>query len=283
MEPLPDLGLRGAYGFRLSGVPEAAPLLIEAPAHWPRLELRHRRLEGTGPPGDRVERDRVELRLHTGGWVELDRTASHATFHLPRRPADGALVHPYLAPVAALASRWLGRESFHAGAFVAGGGAWALVGDKGSGKSSTLAQLMLDGHDVVTDDILVLQRDLALAGPRCLDLRAGAAARLGGATPLGVVGLRERWRMPLGAVEPELPLRGWVTLAWDDRPEVRVVRGAERLLSLTPHRAVRLPPQDPGVLVHLSSLPLVELRRPRLWQALPDATARLLDALARVM
>jgi hypothetical protein len=156
------------------------------------------------------------------------------------------------------------------------------VGEKGSGKSSTLAHLMLNDHDVVTDDILVLRQGLALAGPRCLDLRAGPAARLGGATPLGVVGLRERWRVPLGAVEPELPLRGWVTLAWDDRPEVRMVRGAERLLSLTPHRAVRLPPRNPGVLVHLSSLPLLELRRPRRWQALPDATARLLDALDRL-
>jgi hypothetical protein len=181
-----------------------------------------------------------------------------------------------------MAAWWLGRESFHAGAFAAGGGVWALVGDKGSGKSSTLAQLALAGHDIVTDDILVLRRGVALAGPRCLDLRAGPAARLGAGTLLGMVGLRERWRMPLGPVEPELPLRGWVLLAWHDRPEARVVRGAERLLRLMPHRAVRLAPQDPGMLVRLSSLPLVELRRPHRWQALPDATRRLLDALGRL-
>jgi hypothetical protein len=41
--------------------------------------------------------------------------------------------------VAALAARCLGRESFHPGAVVVEGCAWAVLGDKEVGKSSTLA------------------------------------------------------------------------------------------------------------------------------------------------
>jgi hypothetical protein len=275
------LNARGAYGFRLRGVEGARSLLVEAPPGWPGLELVRRSASGPGPRGDRVASDRVELRLQTGGWVELERDPARAIFHLPAVPDDGALVHPYLAPVAAMAARWAGRDSFHAGAVIVDGGAWAIVGDKGSGKSSTLAQLALAGHDVLTDDMLVLDGGEALSGPRCVDLRAEPAARLGVGTPLGVIGQRERWRMPLERPGvPRVPLRGWVRLEWSDRTDVGSLRGAQRLAALEQHRAVRLPPPDPAALLALSALPVLELRRPRRWEALADAADRLLGAIA---
>jgi hypothetical protein len=55
---------------------------------------------------------------------------------------------------------------------------------------------------------------------------------------------------------------------------------AQRLAALEQHRAVRLPPPDPAALLALSALPVLELRRPRRWEALADAADRLLGAIA---
>ena len=40
----------------------------------------------------------------------------------------------------------------------------------------------------------------------------------------------------------------------------------------------RLPPRDPAFLLELAQLPMLELRRPRDWDAAADARERLLDA-----
>ena len=218
------------------------------------------------------------LRLRSGGSVEIDRLARRAVFRLPTRPDDRVLVHPHFAGVAAVAAHWLGRESFHAGAFVAGGGVWGLLGDRGAGKSSMLASLALAGVPVLCDDVLVLDGLTALAGPRSLDLRSDAAAHLGIGEPLGVIGQRERWRVPLQPIAPELPFRGWVVLGWDEQTVVRRARGSERLTSLLPHRAARLYPPQPQELIELSSLPFLQLLRPRRWDSADDALRLLLDA-----
>jgi hypothetical protein len=268
----------GCYGFRLVGVEAARELLVEAPDSWPALELRHEPLTPGGPELDSVGPERAELTLH-GGWATIERAPARVTFRLPAAPPARDLVHPYLAPVAAVAARWAGRESFHAGAMIAGGEAWAILGDKESGKSTTLAHLALRGLDVVADDLLVIDVDGALAGPRCIDLRAGSAAHLGAGEPLGVVGVRERWRLPLGPVPPRIPLRGWITLAWDDEIAVDALRGPERMLALLPFRSVQLVPGAPQDLLDFSSLPVLRLRRPRRWDALDAAADRLLAAL----
>ena len=93
---------------------------------------------------------------------------------------------------------------------------------------------------MLADDLLVVAGEDAFAGPRCIDLREASAARLGIGEPLGVVGVRERWRVVLGPVPPQAPLRGWVTLAWSDDVGVDVLRGPERMLALMPFRSVRL-------------------------------------------
>lgn len=268
----------GAYGFRIDGVPDARALLVDAPAHWPRLEVAVRLTGIPAPLEDRVDQTTAILRLRAGGWVAIDRAAGRALFSLPEQPADGALVHPHLAAVAVVAAYWLGRESFHAGGFVASGGVWGLLGDKEAGKSSTLASLALAGVPVVCDDVLVLDHSTALAGPRSVDLRADSAQRLGGAEPLGMIGGRERWRLTLEPVAPELPFRGWIELCWGERVAVRAIRGSERLRTLLPHRGARLPPPDPLALVELSAMPFLQLRRPRRWSSLQDAMRGLLNA-----
>ncbi len=272
--------LLGAYGFRLSGIDAATELLARAEADWPELELCAITDDAPPPPYDRVFEDRAELILRSGGWVELDRVAARATYHLPHRVRDGDLLHPYLAPVAALAARWLGRESFHAGAVIVDGGAWALLGDKEAGKSSTLAHLALTGHTVLSDDVLVVRDGAAFAGPRCIDLRADPARRLGAGTPLGVVGMRERYRLELGPAPSVVPLRGFVTLGWGDELAVEQLRGSKRLLTLIPHRALLLESNAPADLLELSSLPFVQVRRPRGWRSLEETTERLLAELA---
>ena len=251
---------------------------MDAPPGWPELELR------CAPPGpgrpelDSVGPDRAELTLH-GGWATIERAPARVTFRLPAPPPPRDLVHPYLAPAAAVAARWAGRESFHAGAVIAGGGAWAVLGDKESGKSTTLAHLALSGHDVVSDDLLVVDGDSVLAGPRCIDLREGSAGHLGAGEPLGVVGVRERWRLALEPVAPRTPLRGWVTLAWDDEVAVDALRGPDRMLALLPFRSVQLAPGAPQDLVDFGALPVLRLRRPRRWEALDEGAGRLLAAI----
>jgi len=121
----PSAGDLGAYGFRLAGVEDSAALLFPLPPDAPALAIRRHLTAEPGPAEGRLRSDDVVLPLQTGGWLELTRSPLEVGFHLRALPDDEMLVHPYLAPVAALASRWLDRESFHAGAVVAGGGAWA--------------------------------------------------------------------------------------------------------------------------------------------------------------
>ncbi len=270
--------MHGAYGLRLSGVPTAERLLVPAPAHWPVLELDVHVTTEDRPRYDRVDNERAIIRLRSGGWVTIERGAGRATFCMSHRPVDAAIVHPHLASVAVILSHWLGRETFHAGAFVAGGGVWGVLGDKGAGKSSLLAMLALGGTPVVCDDVLALDGGTALSGPRSIDLRTPAARALATGTELGVLGGRKRWRMALDPVGAELPIRGWVMLRWSERTEVNPVRGSERLRNLARNRGGRLYPPEPATLLDLSALPFYELSRARNWATAPEARERLLDA-----
>lgn len=273
-------GVAGCYGFRIVGVEQARRLLVDAPPEWPELTLSTERADGREvPPVDVIRPTSATLPLHGTGWMEIERDGPRVTYHLPEDASHEELVHPYLAPGAAVLARWLGREAFHAGAVMADGGAWAVLGDREAGKSSTLAWLALSGHPVLADDLLVLDGADALAGPRCIDLRGDAAARLGAGEPLGVVGTRERWRLVLEPVPARVPLRGWILLEWAEAVAVEPVRGAERLLRLIPHRSVRLEPPAPSALVELASLPVLAFRRPRRWDALAGAGERLVAAI----
>ncbi len=270
---------RGAYGFRVNGVEPARHLLVDVPEDWSALTLRTRLGFDSGNPAG-VDDATARLRVHDG-LIEIDRRRGEAVFTGRRRPTPDAMVHPHLAPAAAIVARWQGRESFHAGAVILGDGAWAVMGAKGAGKSSLLAWLALGGHPVLTDDLLIIDEHLnALAGPRSIDLRESGARRLGVGVPLGVIGARERYRMTIEAVPAAIPLRGFIRLAWGGAATVTPVPPAWRPAELAAQRAVRLLPRDPDLLVELSALPMVELRRPCEWGRAADAADRLLCALA---
>jgi hypothetical protein len=265
----------GAYGIRLRGLDEAAGLLVpvddDGPAYLVESSV------GAPAPGaaEFVGDDRAELRLRSGGRVVIDRLAGLARFELAQAVRPEELVHPYLAPAAAVINRWLGREGLHAGAVAVGGRALGVVGDRGAGKSSTLAWWALAGGEVVCDDLLVADGEQALAGPRSIDLRPDAAARLGAGERIGVTGARERWRLRLGPAAARHPLAGFVFLAWGDRIDVRRLGAGERLRRLAPHRAVRREPARRDAVLDLASLPAWEISRPRDWASLPDVGRRL--------
>lgn len=267
----------GAYGLRLEGVEDARPLLVEAGEDWPPLTVRRE----VGLAKSEVEwmSDRAAaLLLQNGGEIAVDRASSEALFRLPQPLGAAELVHPLLAPAAAVVGYWLGRESFHAGAFVSGGKAWGVVGDREAGKSTTVAALALAGVPIVCDDMLVLDDVRARVAPRSVDLREESAVRLGVGEALGMVGARERWRLRLEPAEDAVPLGGWIFLAWGDDTRLEPASASTRLRLLHANRGVRIPPHDPSAMLELSALPGWELRRRRRWDELADGVQRLLDA-----
>jgi hypothetical protein len=142
-----------------------------------------------------------------------------------------------------------------------------------------LAGLAARGVPVMTDDVLVLSDSVALAGPRSIDLRAGAARELGIGQPLGMIGGRERWRVSLHPIPPELPFRGWIELRWSNDVRLRSQHGSERLRTLLPHRGLRLPPPRPERMLELAALPILELHRPARWNSHQDSIDALLESI----
>jgi hypothetical protein len=267
---------RGAYGICIDGVETADTMLVAAEAGWPRLRLL--REFGDPPvPRESVTEEQAVLRLKTGGRLTLDRGEGVARSAVPRRLTDDDLVHPFLAPAAAVVAHWARRLSFHAGAFLAGGGAWAVVGDREAGKSSALAWLALDGHDVLADDVLVLDGRSAFTGPRAIDLREETADRFGIGAALGVVGARERWRVTLPQMQSRVPFRGWIFLSWDERVEARALSAAECMRRLVGNLTLRVDATNPSALLELATLPAWEVRRPRDWNRLEEGVRCLLD------
>lgn len=270
---------RGAYGLRITGVSDAGAALVHAQATWPRLGIA---VETGEPPAtpEVVTGDRAEIILKTGGRLFVDRLEAVARYVVPRPLSDDELVHPFLAPAAAVMAHWLGRLSFHAGAFVTDGGVWGLVGDREAGKSTTLAYMALEGHEVIADDILVLESGMAYAGPRSVDLRRDAAQRLGVGAALGVVGTRSRWRVGLPQVADGLPLRGWIFLGWGAEPRAERLSAAECLTRLVQSIGLRRTGAGAAGLLELATLPAWDFRRPKDWARMGEATERLL-AVAR--
>jgi hypothetical protein len=267
---------RGAYGLCLPDLPEAADLLVDAPAGW--SEWRVARRENEGTPKEFVRQTHACLRSEPRGWVDVDRARHISTLNLPVPVRDREVVHPYLASTASVAAYWRGMQSFHAGAFVVDGRVWAILGDRGAGKSSLLAYLALEGVPILTDDILVVRGSTALAGPRCIDLRAEPASRLKVGEALGVVGTRERWRMKIDPVQPELPLAGSLCLEWG-QTGIDIVPPQERLLALFASLSLRVSPSAPDALIQLSTLPMIVVTRRRDFSDLSRDVASLLDHL----
>ena len=134
------------------------------------------------------------------------------------------------------------------------GKAWGVSGDRGGGKSTTMAGLALDGVPIVSDDLLVLDGLQVLPAPRSVDLRRTAAAHLGVGTALGVVGARERWRLKVEQLEGEYELAGWIFLRWGERLQGVSLRPTDRFMRLRGSRGTRLPPRSQHALLELTVL-----------------------------
>jgi hypothetical protein len=268
---------RGAYGLRLLG-PGDGPIpgqaLMTAPEHWPTLRL-EQRIEDPLPAEPVVTADWGRIPLADGGQALLDRRRRTVTF-LSTTPVEAdRLVHPTLAYVGAVFSNWFGRHAIHAGAFVVNGEAWALIGVRNAGKSSTLGWLARAGSPVLADDLVVIDGGTVLAGPRIIDLLPSSARYL------RYHGLRvrggERRRVPLDGVDPEVPLRGWIALSWGDALEARAIPPAERLAVLIEQLPIPLYGPGSASFLDLAALPGFELRRPRHLATLPATGAKIAE------
>jgi hypothetical protein len=260
---------RIAYGLRVGGLPEDAPLLAHPPGpRWPALRIVHEPPTLRPRPADPTE---TTAPLRGGGELRLNgRTATIVT---PASPGGDALVHPHLAAAAAGRNRLLGREVLHAGAAVFDGVAWAIAGPNEAGKSTMLAALAGLGQPVLSDDLLVVERGTAFAGPRCADLREPTP--VAGLSPPRPVRDGERWRVLLPPAPASAPLAGFLFLRWEDgRLALEAVGAAERMRRLAPLRRWRFLPARPAGLLDLAALPAFEFARPRGQE--PVAAARAL-------
>ena len=281
----------GAYGLRVEGLEGAEELLLPVSPDWPLLTIRWlgEPLEPAEEPETATETEatisfgprRAVITRGSSGRIDIERDPTVATFRIPRVRDPHALVHPYLGAAASVASLWLGREVFHAGAFLGPSGAWLVLGSRTAGKSSLLASLHAQGCEVLADDVVVVEQGQAFAAPRALDLRQESAEQLQLGEPLGRVGDRDRWRVRLGRVPLAAPLVGAVFLSWFDTLEVVEVSGSARLPRLVESLTLPGRPADALALLELASLPCLELRRPRAWGALDAASDAILAATGR--
>ncbi len=261
---------QSAYGMNITGLPRLAEL-VPATSDGPTVAIRID--ADRPPPAPRPLDDETGIRLLADGrTLALDRAEGSATFYGPPLAPD-LIAHPYLAPVATTFNRWAGREAFHAGAFVAGGRAWAVLGPRTAGKSTLMASLAARGSTVLSDDIVVSDGRVAFPGPRCIDLREPP--------PIPGLDLRlarrdTRQRMLLGDDPAPVVLGGWVFLAWGDELSCTPRSPAALLADLAVRRSYRFLASDPELVLALTTLPAWTLTRPARWSAL-DAGLTLLE------
>jgi hypothetical protein len=280
----------GLYGFQVQvdpPRPELSRRLAEAPWSWPSLLIS---LDGEPPPtdldlnlpvSDQVQMsDRFARVAVPEGTATMDRHAGRAWFSTSTELSVDQLVHPLLGHVALAFGYWLGREAFHAGVFEDGDGVWALLGDRHSGKSTTLAWLANHGRSVVADDILMLDGLTAFAGPRTVDLVSASALHLGMGGALERVRGGERHRLGLEPVAAEHRLLGWIALEWADEVSISPLPPAQRLPLLVNHGHQPRGEARWADLLGLAALPAYVLRRPPRLTSLSEAGGQLLAALA---
>lgn len=251
-------------------------LAVTGAEGWPVVQLRTARPSGPPPPLG-VQEHSAQIGMPQG-TIAVDRRERTAVIETaePLEPAE--LVHPYLWPVASVLARWQGHETFHAGAVVSGDGAWAVLGDRGDGKTSLLAWLnRRAGLPVLTDDLLVAHGQDVYAGPRCLDLRVEAAERLGIEGSIVRATLRRRLSLP--PIHGRLAFRGWIFLEWGSPTAIEAVPPAARLSRLAPFRRAPGMGTDGVAWLSLIGLPTLVLRRPRRWESMEEAGALLLERL----
>jgi hypothetical protein len=261
----------GAYGLRVYGLGGAERWMQAQAPGAPALEI-----SAVAAPPDRspsrLTGASADLALLEGARLQARRGEAVIRFSLPTVPTAAELLHPYLAPGAALVWQWAGKEALHAGAVEIGPGAVLVFGAKESGKSTLLAWLAREaGLGVVSDDLAVIDRDRVLAGPRSIDLRSTGAP---GAEASSVRG-GERTRVTLPSTPSASPIIGSVLLDWGPRLEFATVPPIRRIEILAAQRTYPPLAGDPDALLDLASHPMLTLSRPRELDQL-EPTARTL-------
>jgi hypothetical protein len=260
----------GAYGVAVTGLEAEARLLVPAGSDWPavRILVDPRPADTTGTV---LEEDTAHYPDAPGVHVAVDRRAGVASFRGAGVLTPDEIVHPRLGMLGAIYAHWLpGRMAFHAGAFVSGGRAWAVVGEREDGKSTLMAALALAGLPVLGDDTLVLEGLRCLSGVRCVDLRPDAAVHLGICDEVVTVRRGARQRLVLRTPPPDAPLGGWLFLKWADEFAVRALPTPERVARVARRQGWhRRGVTDPERLLDVAALPAWEIGRPRDWSQLP--------------
>jgi hypothetical protein len=207
---------QAAYGLRLYGIATFAhPRSI--PSDWEAWTVTRLVETGSELDGEQMTlwEDRALVPLPGLGRIAVHRSRREIAFVTNRPLSDEAVLHPGLVPVAAIVNFWKGRACMHASAVIAGDRVWALLADRGGGKSTTAAILATQTQGLFTDDMLIVEGTRCFAGPPSVDLRPDAAEKLGGPS-IGTIGRRARWRMPLAGPTAEAALGGMIELVWTD-------------------------------------------------------------------
>jgi hypothetical protein len=260
-----------AYGLRIAGVDAGGALALHGAEAWPVVELGWVDAATAAAPPSGIDGERALVRT-PAGVLSVDRAHATVTLYAEREVEPGDLVHPCLWQAAAVHARWRGAETLHAGAFVprGGSGAWAVIADAGGGKSSLLAGLAAGGHEILVDDLVVIDEDGCCAGPRCIDLRPEAAEALGLSDVIPVRST-ERRRLMLSPARAQVPLGGFVHLEWGERTELERLLPGEAFAVLAHHRRVGVLGVDYVELLRLAGLPTFRLRRQRSWAGVQES------------
>ena len=261
---------RGAYGITIHGLEQAAWAMVPQPIRATRI---HIEIEAhTNPPNrpSSLTGTDADLGLVGGGRLRMHRGESTWRFTFPTAAVAADVLHPFLAPAAALTQLWAGHDALHAGAFETPSGAVLLLGGKADGKSTTLAWIATERNlPVLSDDLAVIADSTVLAGPRFIDLRKPIGAP---AASLARGGTRQR--LALEPCSPTRPIAGIVILGWGASVALRPTESGSRLGKLAAQRmfGTRLE-TDPRRLLDLAALPMLTFTRPQQLDALPAVDA----------
>jgi hypothetical protein len=273
-----------AYGIRVRGLGDLPGLALRGAEDWPAVRFT-RELTDDALPAESEVRDGGATIVNPVATLLVDRAGAAVRVRSSRPVPEADLVHPCLWPVGAVFARWRGAETLHAGAFAQGGdgGAWAVMADSRGGKTSFLAMLALAGAEVLTDDLLVVERGECLAGPRSLDLRPEVVERLAlGDRITASVRSTSRERLLLGSCDGRWPIAGFVELAWGETVAVQRLAPAAGLAALARHRRVQGLGAEFAQLLELVERPILRLSRPVGWHSADEAVQRLLEAISKV-
>jgi hypothetical protein len=267
-----------AYGLCFPGLDDAGYLMRVPSGEWPAVHVTHE-IEDPQTRNAQITADLVE-RSSEVGRVVLDRHARTARYYTPAPLAPGALARGYLETAATAFARWAGRDAFHAGGLFVDGGGWAVVGESNAGKSTLLGALALAGHDVLGDELLVVDGERAYTSVRFVDLRSAAVELLGAGERVRPAPRGGKLRLPLAPMAPAVPLRGWIVLAWSDQTAMIRLQPSDVLARLSATRLWGDVPTDPRRLLHYASMPSFELHRSPVGTSAGEAVEALLSALA---